>query len=161
MPKLEDLNGVEEGYAISRPSAEVELHDAIPTDLQLLLPTLAGDTEATQSAPNISSLGKQRISLASAELLGATIRKRFADYKTTISEDDLLLQRLSDDLRAQVASGAKPSRYRMAIQVRKGEKEILQHVLDLIQYYITSNTGGKRKRDADDEGPDRKAKAKE
>ena len=49
----------------------------------------------------------------------------------------------------------------MAIQVRKGEKEILQHVLDLIQYYITSNTGGKRKRDADDEGPDRKAKAKE
>ena len=159
---MEDLNDVEEGYAISRPSTDMELHDAIPVDLQLLLSVLAIDTEPAKSAQNVFDMVKQSFGFASADLLAATVRKRLADYKTTIGEDDDLIRRLNNISSAQVASGAKLSRYRMAVQVRKGEKEILQRVLELAQQFITSNTNGKRKRDINDAGPTnaRKATAK-
>src|SRR2546423_133597 len=70
----------------------------------------------------------------------------------TICEDDDLLRRLKNASGAHVASGSKLSRYLMALQVRKGEKEILQNLLDLVQQFITSKSSRKRKRDINDAG---------
>jgi N-lysine methyltransferase SETD6 len=129
----------------------VELHGAIPTELELLLSAFTVDTETTKSSRNVFDLGKRSFTFALADLLAATIRKRLADYRTTISDDDNLLQRLSNDSGAPIPSRVHPNRYRMAICVRKGEKEILLQVLQLAQQFITTRTNGKRKHGTDDE----------
>ena len=130
----------------------MDLLDVIPTDLQLLLSVLAFDIDPANSAEDVFDFTKQGFSVAAADLLVATIRNRFTDYKTTISEDDDLLRRLKNASGAHVASGSKLSRYLMALQVRKGEKEILQNLLDLVQQFITSKSSRKRKRDINDAG---------
>jgi hypothetical protein len=160
VPKLEDLECVEEGYAISRPPIAAELHDAIPVDLQLLLSALAIDAESAKSAQNVFKLGERNFSFASADLLAATIRKRLAEYKTTISEDDDLLLRLDKASGVELPTGVHPTRYQMAVQVRKGEKEILEQILQLAQQLITNNTNGKRKRSVDDERAKKTYKSK-
>lgn len=160
VPKLEDLEYVEEGYTINRPPITAELHEAIPVDLQLLLSALAVDTESAKSAQNISKLRERGFSVASADLLAATIRKRLAEYKTTISEDDDLLLRLDKASGAELPTGVHPIRYQMAVKVRKGEKEILEQILQLAQQLITNNTNGKRKRSIDDERAKKTYKSK-
>jgi hypothetical protein len=129
----------------------VELHDAIPTELELLVSAFALDTEIAKSSRNVFDLGKRSFTIASADLLAATIRKRLADYKTTLSDDDDILQHLSNDSGIQVPFGVHPNRYRVAVSVRKGEKEILQQVLQLTQQFVTNSWNGKRKR-VNDEG---------
>ena len=158
--KLEDLEYVEEGYAINRPPITAELHEAIPVDLQLLLSALAVDTESAKSAQNVFKLGKRSFSFASADLLAAIIRKRLAEYKTTVSEDDDLLLRLDKASGAELPTGVNPIRYQMAVKVRKGEKEILEQILQLAQQLITNNTNGKRKRSIDDERAKKTYKSK-
>lgn len=160
MRKLEELTDFEEGYAISRPSISSKLCDAIPTELGLLLSALAVDGEIAESSRNISDLGEQSFTFASADLLAATIRKRLADYKTTISDDDDLLRNLDSASGAQIPPGVDPNRYRMAIHVRKGEKEILQQVLQLALQFITSCKDGKRKQGICDEEPKKAQKTK-
>jgi hypothetical protein len=160
VPRLEDLEYVEEGYAINRPPVAAELHEAIPVDLQLLLSALAVDTESAQSAQNIFKLGERGFSFASASLLVATIRKRLAEYKTTVSEDDDLLLRLDKAPGAELLTGVHPIRYQMAVKVRKGEKEILEQILQLAQQLVTNTTNGKRKRSIDDERAKKTYKSK-
>jgi hypothetical protein len=132
----------------------VKLLDAIPTDLRLLLSALTAYTETATF-----NLSKQNFTFASADLLSATIRKRLTDYKTTLGENDLL-ERLSNDSGALIPPGVHPNRYQMAVRVRKGEKEILQQILELTQQFITSHTNGKRKYGTDDEQPNKAHKAK-
>jgi hypothetical protein len=160
VPKLEDLECAEEGYAINRPPIAVELHDAIPVDLQLLLSALAVDTESAKSAQNVFKLGERSFGFASADLLAAIIRKRLAEYKTTVSEDDDLLLRLDKASGAELPTGVDPIRYQMAVKVRKGEKEILEQILRLAQQFITNNTNGKRRRSIDDEQAKKTYKSK-
>jgi hypothetical protein len=160
VPKLDNLEYVEEGYAISRPPVGAELHDAIPGDLQLLLSSLVVDTASARSAPNAFKLGERSFSVASADLLAATIRKRLAEYKTTVSEDDDLLLRLDSASGAEPPTGLHPIRYQMAVKVRKGEKEILDQILQLAQQLITNNANGKRKRSIDDERTKKTTKSK-
>jgi hypothetical protein len=163
VPKLQDLEYVEEGYAINRPPITAELHEAIPVELQLLLSALVVDTESVKSTQNVFKLGERSFSLASADLLAATIRKRLAEYKTTMSEDDDLLLRLDKASGAELPTGVHPIRYQMAVKVRKGEKEILEQILQLAQQLITNNTNntnGKRKRSVDDERTKKTYKSK-
>ena len=138
----------------------MELDEIIPGDMRLLLSALAVDPAPAMSAINVFGSGKRSFSSASAVLLASTIQKRLADYKTTVSEDDDLLGRLCNASGAQGASGIESGRYRMALQVRKGEKEILQHVLELAQQLNTSKANGKRKRDTGDIRPKNATKAK-
>jgi hypothetical protein len=105
-------------------------------------------------------LGEQSFSFASADLLAATIRKRLAEYKTTVSEDDDLLLRLDKASGAEPPTGVNPIRYQMAVKVRKGEKEILEQILQLAQQLITNDTNGKRKRSIDDERAKKTYKSK-
>lgn len=160
VPRLEDLSDIEKGYAISRPSTAMDLDDAIPGDLRLLLSALAVDSESAVSASNVFGSGKRSFSSASAVLLASTIRKRLTDYKTAVVEDDDILECLRNAPSAQGASGMKSGRYRMAVQVRKGEKEILQHILELAQQLSMSKANGKRKRDTEDPGPNIANRAK-
>jgi SET domain-containing protein 6 len=160
LAKLEEISDVEEAYVIGRPRVGVKLPDAIPTDLRLLLLALTASTETAPSARDIFDLGKQNFTFASADLLSAIIRKRLTDYKTTLGDDDNLLGGLSNDSGALIPPGVHPNRYQMAVRVRKGEKEILQQILQLTQQFITSHTNGKRKHGTDDEQPNKAHKAK-
>jgi hypothetical protein len=160
VPKLEDLECVEEGYAISRPPIAAELHDAIPVDLQLLLSAFTVNTESVKSTQNGFKVGERSFGFASVDLLAATIRKRLAEYKTTVSEDDDLLLRLDKAPGAELPTGVDPIRYQMAVKVRKGEKEILEQILQLAQQLITNNTNGKRRRSIDDERAKKTYKSK-
>jgi hypothetical protein len=136
------------------------LRDAIPTELELLLSALAVNTETAISSRNVFDLGKRSFTIASADLLVATIKKRLADYKTTISHDDDIIRHLSRASGLEVPSGVHPYRYRIAVQVRNGEKGILHQVLQLAQQFSTTYTNGKRKQDTDDEQPKKAHKAR-
>ena len=138
----------------------MELDDAIPGDLRLLLSALAVEPEPAMSDNNVFGPGKRSFTSASAVLLASAIRRRFADYKTTVSEDDDLLERLRNASGAQATSGTNSDRYRMAVHVRKGEKEILQDVLELARQLSTSKANGKRKRDTENTGTKNAKKAK-
>jgi hypothetical protein len=138
----------------------VKLHDAIPIELQLLLSALTASAETATSSRHVFGFGKQNFSFASADLLSATIRRRLADYKTSLSDDDRLLWRLSEDSGAQIPLGVRPNRYRIAVHVRKGEKEILQQILQLTQQFTTNHVNGKRKHGTEDKKPNKAHKAK-
>jgi hypothetical protein len=112
------------------------------------------------SSRNVLDLGKRSFTFASADLLAAALQKRLADYKTTISHDNDIIRHLNRASGVQVPSGARPYRYRIAVQVRKGEKEILQQVLQLAQQFGATYTNGKRRRDTNDEQPNKAHKAK-
>jgi hypothetical protein len=138
----------------------VKLHDAIPIDLRLLLSALTASAETATSSRHVFDFGKQNFSFASADLLSATIRRRLVDYKTSLSDDDRLLWRLSKDSGAQIPLGVHPNRYRIAVHVRKGEKEILQQILQLTQQFTTNHVNGKRKHGTEDKKPNKAHKAK-
>lgn len=147
---------MEEAYVITRPPSGVQLGDAITTELRMLLSALTADVHPATSARNVSDWAKRSLTSSSADLLAATIRRRLADYKTTIKDDDDLLRRLSSDSGTQRPPGVDVNRYRMAVCVRKGEKEVLEQILQLSEHFITSRTNGKR-RHATDEQPPKKA----
>ncbi len=136
VPNLEDLAFVEDGYAIARPSANAMLKDAIPDELHMLITAVSGGK--ANSSP------KKYINLPEADLLKNVLRKRLGEYQTTVDDDERILKRL----------GNAGSRLRMAVQVRKGEKEILQQLSRLAQECI-SDAAGKRKRIDQDRQPNK------
>jgi SET domain-containing protein 6 len=158
VPRLVEIGDFEEAYVIGRPPVGVKLQDAIPTGLRLLLSALTAYAETATSLRHVF-MGRQNITLASTDLLSATIRKRLTHYKTTLSDDDNLLERLSNDCGAQIPSGVHPNRYQIALRVRQGEKEILQQMLQLTQEFIR-DLNGKRKHGSDDKQPNMAHKAK-
>ena len=119
-----------------------------------------GDTEAAKSYRNGFDLGRPSFTFASADLLATTIRKRLADYKTSVSDDDNVLRRLMNESGAQVPSGVHPNRYRMAVSVRKGRRRSYNRYCSWLSKFIMSHANGKRKHGTDDEQPKKAHKAK-
>ena len=124
---LEDLDA-EDGYAISRPSDGMTLDDAISEDLHKLVAAVSLD----------KNTNRKHFGLPEADLLNNVLRKRLGDYQTTVDEDERILKRLGN--------GNTVGRLRMAVQVRRGEKEILHQLSQLAQEYFAGS--GKRKRDS-------------
>lgn len=140
LPDLKDLEFVEDGYAIFRPAMNMTLDEAIPLELHMLITAVSMEKDDTR---------KQYFTFAEADLLNTVLRNRLADYQTTAKEDEHALELLNSG-RADLPNDMSINRVRMAVQVRKGEKEILQQLSHLAQERITGGTNGKRKHDAGD-----------
>jgi N-lysine methyltransferase SETD6 len=96
------------------------------------------------------------IALSEASLLLTSITNRLGDYKTSLREDLEILEKLKTKDHHLVPAGISRKRYEMAVQVRKGEKEILHQVLQLLRDFVDRQTrqmagdSTKRKRDETD-----------
>ena len=153
---LEELTLLEDGYAIQRPSRKMKLHDAIPTELHMLISALSCPNEAAADFRTSKYSDMRGFSIPEAAFLTAIMTKRLTDYKTTVDEDEAILSSLNEKSSADMLPGLSDHHYRMAVQVRKGEKEILHRLVQLAQECITSKTDEianapvKRKRDGED-----------
>lgn len=141
---------IDDAFVIARPEAEAKLQDVIPVDLKMLV------TAFCQPAENFSPSGltgqakASGLGLSEASLLSALFINRLSDYKTSLQHDAEILEMLKIGAAVHIPQGVSRQRYEMAVQVRKGEKEILHQLLQLIDGFIAQSTGAKRKREEND-----------
>lgn len=150
LPPLEDLDFVEDGYALSRPAGVTTLNDTIPVELHMLLSAVSLEQNKIGFQRGTHPSPKPHFSRAEADLLDTVLRKRLEEYPTSLSEDEKILEHLRA---GHVPRGVSSERLQMAVQVRQGEKEVLQHLARLTQEHIADLTSGKRKRDGEDTKP--------
>ena len=142
---LDELGLIEDAYIIQRPlNDSVKLVDAIPAELHMILRALTCNlgNDVSSNEKKIRKGIKEDVSIEEASLLAAVCAKRLTDYATTIEQDDELLGKLEASPGTAEPSSPKtsPHRLKMAIHVRKGEKEILHTVIQLCQEHITRRT---------------------
>lgn len=83
-------------------------------------------------------------------------QSKLAQYSTTIEQDRAILRQFA-------SSSVLPTserRRKMAVQVRLGEKEILQAVLMMLQDFVTAEEKGAGKRTAEGSGQENQKKAR-
>lgn len=139
LPQLELLvDEVEDAYEIDRPSTKKDsLRKILPGNLVELLTILA----ATRGQnPIIRTLS---IHQPQARILQKVLLAKRAEYATSLDQDRQILADLPPN-----DSDTSLRRRRMAVQVRIGEKEILQSVLAMLDPLI-SDGAMKRTADAD------------
>ncbi|KAL4793485.1 hypothetical protein BDV19DRAFT_216999 [Aspergillus venezuelensis] len=153
---LENLELLDDGYAIPRPSQGDSITDVLPEELALLLkiltltPEQLADRQQKQKPPKPSFGHEEGKILFNAILLS---QQR---YGTTIEQDRELLAQVSQ-LESSGPLEGSARRRKMAIQVRLGEKEIFETVKVMINSHFANATS---KRTADDDGDDsRRTKA--
>jgi SET domain-containing protein 6 len=167
---LDELGLLEDGYVIQRPpSAKATLVDAIPAELHMLLRALTCNlgNDALSNEMRIQKGIKENFSIEEASLLASACTKRLTDYPTSIEEDTRLLEALHASTNT-IESNPSPHRLKMAIEVRKGEKEILHAVITMCQNHIAKKTseinnsaiGMKRKHQGEDGRATEKEKQK-
>jgi N-lysine methyltransferase SETD6 len=127
--QLEELGIIDDGYAVPRPSPAAErLEDAVPGQLHMILRALSDD--------NIKK-STEAITIQEAALLQSALTKRLSEYGTSLQSDKDTLESMGN---SPVPAGCLVNRYRMALQVRFGEKEILHQLLGLCQSHIATQT---------------------
>ena len=130
--QLDELGVTDDGYAIPRPAHDVEkVEDAIPGQVHMLLRALC--TGATKSP-------KQGITLKEVALLQSVLTKRLSEYDTSVQADKSLLHALQKAYSNGALKHLNFRRQSMALQVRIGEKEILQQMMQLCQNHIAEKT---------------------
>ncbi|PKY06836.1 SET domain protein [Aspergillus campestris IBT 28561] len=135
---LEEMEVLDDGYVIPRISGDDSLTDILPVELILLLKTLTLPSDQFQKHQSKNKLPKPSLDQEESAILAKTIQLESAQYGTTIEQDHEILSRL-------IQSGASSPldessrRQKMAVQVRIGEKEILQSLFSL----LGSSTDGK------------------
>ncbi len=146
--QLEELGVIDDGYAIPRPAKIVDrLEDAIPGQVHMLLRALCGGTARNP---------KEAITIQEVALLQSVLTKRLSEYGTSLKSDESTLNALHavNPDEPMSPSGHNLHRYIMALQVRTGEKEILQQLIGFCQNSIAEQTNktaaGSLKRPADD-----------
>jgi Rubisco LSMT substrate-binding len=78
--------------------------------------------------------------LSEASLLQTSITNRLGDFKSSLQADFEILGKLKNEEDIQLPDGVSRKRYEMAVQVRRGEKEILHHVLQLTRDIMAEQT---------------------
>lgn len=130
------------------------MSDILPDELLLLLKTLAMSPEQLKQQMSKNKPPKPSLGQAEAAILQKAVHLTQSEYATTISQDQDQLEKLSQ-LGALEGSSR---RQKMAIQVRIGEKEILQSLSGMLDGSIADGSAGKRSANGDGAEP-RKAKA--
>ncbi|EEP78217.1 conserved hypothetical protein [Uncinocarpus reesii 1704] len=121
---LETAEILEDGYSLLRPETDANLVEAISPELIVLLRTLTMTPDNLNQMRVKGKLPKPQLDQASAKLLIEVLQSRQNDYPTTIAQDDELLH------------STHSHRREMAIRVRKGEKEVLQLLLNGLHTYL-------------------------
>lgn len=109
-----------------------DLAGVLPDELVLLAKTLCMSSDelkqqVSKNKPPKPSLGHKEVTL-----LSKAIQSKQAQYTTTLAQDKELLAQLSQ-LEATTPLEDSARRQKMAIQVRIGEKEILQTLSDMLR----------------------------
>lgn len=132
---------------VQRPVSDASLEDILPAELVVLLTTLTLSPEDFEQRKSKNKPPKPSMDASQASLLAKTLQSKLSQYGTSLSEDTQLLG--SIPLQASLEGSAR--RQRMALQVRIGEKEVIQTVLSMLEP-ITG--GSSLKRSANGDGPD-------
>lgn len=129
---------LDDGYVIPRISGDDSLTDILPVELILLLKTLTLPSDQFKKHQSKNKLPKPSLDQEESAILAKTIQLESAQYGTTIEQDHDILSRL---IQSEASSPLDESsrRQKMAVQVRIGEKEILQSLFSL----LGSSTDGK------------------
>jgi SET domain-containing protein 6 len=160
---LEDLELLDDGYVIPRPSPEDSITDILADELLVLLKTLTLSPEQLKHQKSKSKSPKPSFGHAEAAILLKTIQLVGSQYPTTVTQDEEILSRLILSEASQPLNQFD-RRQKMAIQVRLGEKYILQTLANILDEFIAksaqSNGGSGLKRGANgDSGDSRRTKA--
>ncbi|KAI2011878.1 Ribosomal lysine N-methyltransferase 4 [Ophidiomyces ophidiicola] len=147
---LGDFDILDDGYAFQRPDEHTTLADVIPADLLILLQVLQMTQDQLLELEKKATLPKPELKESEAKVLVKILQNRQQDYPTTVDEDNHLLQSLDN------SDSTSDHHKEMAIQVRKGEKEVLQLLLDDLQSFIRSLHNQQPKRGANNESGDGK-----
>lgn len=153
---LDQLEILEDGYCILRPSTEDTLLDILPDELLALLKTLTLDSEELQRLLTKSKPPKPILGVREARILLGAAQTKLAQYSTTIREDQNLLQQFASSSMLQT----RERRRHLAVQVRLGEKEIFQALLMMLQDFLIAEEKGSGKRVAEGTGQENQKRAK-
>lgn len=167
---LDELGLLEDGYVIQRPSSDsISMVDLISAELHMLLRALTCNlgNDGSSNEKRIQKGIKENLSIEEASLLASVCTKRLTNYPTSVDQDTTRLQALQTSA-ISIDSNVSPYRLKMAIEVRKGEKEILHAVIGLCEDHITKRTseikhdavGTKRKHQGEDGRATEKEKQK-
>ena len=129
--QLDELGVLDDGYSIPRPdSTATKLEDIISGQVHMLLRALcAHEQDETPKKP------KETVSVQEAALLQSVLTKRLSEYGTTYSQDQASWESLQSGSNV-IPHGCDARRFAMALQVRMGEKEILQQFIAFCQEHI-------------------------
>ncbi|CAG8290321.1 unnamed protein product [Penicillium nalgiovense] len=141
-PRLEflaSLDILDDGYVIPRPvNADPSLQDILPAELVVLLATLTLSPEEFKQRVSKDKAPKPVLDANATAILIKALQKRQEQYATSLADDLQFRASLSPlPETGDVDEGAR--RVRMALQVRIGEKEVLQAILGMLQP-ATSNS---------------------
>ncbi|KAK2732385.1 hypothetical protein FQN55_004135 [Onygenales sp. PD_40] len=136
---LDDLGIFDDGYSIPRINQPIPLAEAIPEELLIVLHTLIMPLDQLDQLRRRNKAPKPTLGLAEASLLAEVIRQSQNEYPTTIAQDAQLLA--SPGANQGYLHSTTERRLKMALQVRKGEKEILSQILGLLEEFIVQASG--------------------
>ncbi|EEQ90134.1 hypothetical protein RJZ56_006799 [Blastomyces dermatitidis] len=140
---LENLGVFDDGYGIPRLNPNTPLMEALPEELLIALNTLTMPPEQFSERKTKNKAPNPTLGVTQATLLGHAVQQALGGYITTLEQDKQLLATISN-VQASTVSGR---RFKMALQVRMGEKEILSQLLAALGEFIKlpdANSGMKR-----------------
>jgi N-lysine methyltransferase SETD6 len=123
-----------------RPKSEAKLEDIIPVEMRMLVTAFCRPAEKFHSSKSSQHVNGSVLALSEASLLLTSVTNRLGDYRTSAQEDLEILDRLKTNDNHQFPIEITRKRYEMAVQVRKGEKEILHQVLQLLRDFVDRHT---------------------
>ena len=143
--QLDEIGIIDDGYAFPRPVDGESLEEALPGNIHMLLRglTMEAGTSKLKSADSLS--------IHEVALLSAVATKKLSEYTTSLEHD----RQLASDGSPTPPANLSSSRFFAAVEVRKGEKEILHQLIQICQTYIATKTNEiatsekKRKHDGD------------
>ncbi len=152
---LEENDILDDGYVIPRPAANASLQDILPAELVILLTTLSLTPEEFDQRRSKNKPPKPAMETNQASLLCKILQTKQAQYGSSLGEDMALLANLLPP-NAPASLDGSARRQKMALQVRVGEKEVLQAVLTMLEPLVP---GGSLKRSANGDVNGRHSKA--
>lgn len=152
---LEEHDLLDDGYVIPRPSPTDTLQDILPMELVALLTTLCQSPEEFEQRRSKNKPPKPAMETPQAGLLYKVLQTKQSHYATSLAHDMQLLSSLTPP-QAHTALEGSSRRLKMALQVRIGEKEVLQAIQRMLDS-LASN--GSLKRTANGDHDSRQSKA--
>lgn len=152
---LEEHDLLDDGYVIPRPSPNATLEDILPMELVALLTTLCQSPEEFEQRRSKNKPPKPSMDAPQAGLLYKLLQTKQSHYATSLANDMQLLSSLTPP-QAPAALEGSSRRLKMALQVRIGEKEVLQALLGMLS---SSASNGSLKRSANGDHDSRQFKS--
>ncbi|PGH32132.1 SET domain-containing protein 6 [[Emmonsia] crescens] len=133
---LEDLGVFDDGYSIPRLNPTTPLMEALSEELLIVLNILTMPLEQFNQLKIKNKAPKPNLGVMEATLLAHAVQQTLGEYTTSLEKDEELLASFPN-IQAPTSSTASVRRFKMALQVRKGEKEILLHLLAALGEFVT------------------------